>query len=590
MQDKKYNLASAVRFCFAYAPGASFVKLLIEIVGGALTPLMVLVVASFIDNVSSFVSGEGKIIPVIAAILLMASCYAWSQVSQIIARIADKTLDNALCENLRPQLVQKHSRISFALLENPETLDLAARVCGNAEGRIAAILKSGISIIRFGIQIFGTLSLLALHVWWMLPLFVVGSMPIILIARRGGRAVYLKDAAITNLTRQFYYLSDILSGRETAAERALFGYTDSVNKKFSAVHLERSNMNTKNIAVEHITIHSCGLIVNALVMVAVVALLRPAGDTMTHGLYVSLVGAMIGFSRIITGAVSDLMWEIAEYIEYMREYAKYFALPETDAKSGAERKVGSVVTFDSLEIRNLKFRYTPGGPYVLDGVSLKIEKGKSYSLIGPNGAGKSTLTKILLGLYRDFEGEIKINGADIASYSANELRCLFSIVYQDFAKYYIPFGDNVTLGDENKDFASALRLAELEDVEAGLPEGKNTPLGKIYENGTDISGGEWQRVTIARALYANAPFMILDEPTASLDPMAESKLYKRFAEITKEKTSLLISHRLGSTKLSDVLFVLNDGIIAETGTHDELIDANGIYAEMFDKQRSWYDL
>jgi len=134
-----------------------------------------------------------------------------------------------------------------------------------------------------------------------------------------------------------------------------------------------------------------------------------------------------------------------------------------------------------------------------------------------------------------------------------------------------------------------LRLAELNDVVAKLPNKANTPLGKMYENGMDVSGGEWQKIAIARALYANTPCMILDEPTASLSPMTESKLYKRFAEITKDKTSLLISHRLGSTKLSDVLFVLENGVIAETGTHDELMAVNGIYSEMFKSQRSWYD-
>jgi len=153
----------------------------------------------------------------------------------------------------------------------------------------------------------------------------------------------------------------------------------------------------------------------------------------------------------------------------------------------------------------------------------------------------------------------------------------------------MPFRENITLGNGQGDIDASLRLAELEDVVSKLPKKENTTLGKVYENGVDISGGEWQKVAIARTLYANTPFMILDEPTASLSPMMESKLYKRFAEITKDKTSLLISHRLGSTKLSDVLFVLDNGMIAETGTHDELMAANGIYADMFISQRSWYD-
>ena len=590
MQDKnkKSSLANALRFCFRYSPGAASIKLLIEIINGALMPLMVLVVASFINNAVSYVNGDGKLAPLIVMLILMAAYYGYSQANQIIVRLADKMLENALKENLRPQLIQKQARMSFALLETPETLDLISRVCGNTEKQIMSVLNSVIRIIRLGIQVFGTLSLLAIHVWWLLPLFIISAVPISLIANKGGKVVYLKDAAITKLTRKQYYLSNILVGRETAAERTLFGYADHINRDFSATHLKRSNMNTVNIAVEEAALNACGLIVNALVLLAVFVLLRPVGEnTMSLGLYVSLIGALIGLARIITGALSKLMWDISEHIEYMRDFTKFFALPEAVfEKSEISNKD---MSFNRLEIRNLRFRYTPDSHYVLNGVNLIIEKDKSYSLIGQNGAGKSTLTKILLGLYRDFEGEILINGVDIAGYSTDELRRIFSIVYQDFAKYYIPFRKNITLGNEQGNFDSSLRLAELEDVVSKLPKKEKTPLGKIYENGVDISGGEWQKVAIARALYANTPFMILDEPTASLSPMMESKLYKRFAEITKEKTSLLISHRLGSTKLSDVLFVLDNDVIAETGTHDELMAENGIYADMFKSQRSWYD-
>lgn len=589
MQHKKYTVISAVHFCFRYAPRAASIKLLIEIINGVLMPLMVLVVASFINNAVSFVNSDGKLAPVIVMLILMAAYYAYSQVNQIIIRLANKTLENGLRENLRPQLIQKQARISFTLLENPETSDLISHVCTNAEDRMMAILDSGIGIIRLGIQVFGTLYLLAIYVWWMLPLFIVSTFLIALIAHKGGKAIYASDVATTKLTRRHYYLSSILIGRETAAERTLFGYADNINKKFSAAHLKRSNMVTKEIAIEEVTVNACGLILNVLVLIAVLVLLRPVGEkTMSHGLYVSLIGALIGLVKIITGTVSRLVCDTTGFIEYMRDYSQFWALPESDVNNNGCGN-GRGISFTSLEIRNLRFRYTSESHYVLNGINLIIEKGKSYSLIGKNGAGKSTLTKILLGLYRDFEGKILINGVDISKYNTDELCQLFSIVYQDFAKYYIPLSDNITLGKERSNFRSSLWMAELEDVVAKLPKNENTPLGKIYDDGMDISGGEWQKVAIARALYADTPFMILDEPTASLSPMMENKLYQRFTEITKEKTSLLISHRLGSTKLSDILFVLDNGVIAETGTHDELMAANGIYADMFKSQRSWYD-
>jgi ATP-binding cassette subfamily B protein len=589
MQNRKYSLASAVWFCFRYAPWAAVLKLVIEVISGALTPLMVLVVASFINNAVAYVTADGNLAPLVIAIGLMAAYFAYSQASQIIVRLADKTLDNALKENLRPQLIQKQARTLFALLENPETLDLISRVCGNAEKQMAAIFNAGIKVLGLAIQVFGVMALLAAHIRWIIPLFLLSAVPIVLISRRGGHKIYDIFKESTKLTRLHYYLSDILVGREAAAERTLFGYADYVNRKFSAAHLKRSNMVTKALAIEETAINACGLILNVLVITALFALLPSVGDgTLSHGLYVSLVGALIGLARMITGVLSKLVRDTVEYTEYMREFTRFFALPESGIENGGSVR-DEASTFTGLEIRNLRFRYTPDSPYVLDGINLKLEKGKSYSLIGRNGAGKSTLTKILLGLYRDFEGEILINGADIASYGTDDLRRLFSIVYQDFAKYYIPFSDNITLGNKNGDFDTALRLAELENTVSKLPQKENNVLGKIFDDGADISGGEWQKVAIARSLYANTPFMILDEPTASLSPMTESKLYKRFAEITKDKTSLLISHRLGSTKLSDVLFVLDDGVIAETGTHDELMGLNGIYAEMFKSQRSWYD-
>lgn len=589
MKSKKYSLLFAIASCFRYAPGATLVKLLLEIINGVLMPLMVLVVAAFINNAVLYAGGEIKLASVIAPLVLMAAYYTYSQGRVIVIRLADKTLSNALKENVRPQLVQKHMRISYELLENPDILDLISRVCDSCERTILAILNTGLLLIRVGIQAWGTLYLLATYAWWIGILFISCTVPIVLIARRGGKAIYASDVITTKLTRRHYYLSSVLTGREAAAERTLFGYTDDINEKFAEAHLKRSNLVTRKIAVEEIAINACGLILNGLVLVAIFALLQSVRENViSQGLFVSLVGSLIALARIITGTVSRLISSGIGYLAYMKDYAKFFSLPEIEVKSNAEPMKERAV-FTSLKICNLRFRYTPEGPYVLNGVNLTIEKGKSYSLIGQNGAGKSTLTKILLGLYREFEGQILINDTDIAEYSTEQLCRIFSIVYQDFARYYIPLADNITLGKEQGDLNASIQLAALEDVIAKLPQKEHTALGKVLENGVDLSGGEWQKVAIARALYANTPFMILDEPTASLSPMAESSLYKRFAEITSDKTSLLISHRLGSTKLADMLFVLDSGVVAEIGTHDQLMATNGIYAEMFKRQRSWYD-
>jgi len=173
---------------------------------------------------------------------------------------------------------------------------------------------------------------------------------------------------------------------------------------------------------------------------------------------------------------------------------------------------------------------------------------------------------------------------------------LFGTVFQDFSRFNITLEENVVIGDlsgtgtKAKDrFESALKRAGLEEVVESLPEQEKALLGKQFEGGTDLSGGQWQRIAMARALYGNRPILILDEPTSQLDPMAESALYREFAEITHDKTSLFITHRLGSTAVTNQIIVISDGVVAEVGTHEELIEADGLYAEMFESQKSWYD-
>lgn len=249
-------------------------------------------------------------------------------------------------------------------------------------------------------------------------------------------------------------------------------------------------------------------------------------------------------------------------------------------------------SLDSIEFRDVRFKYPGTVRYVLDGCSFRLDRSKHYAFVGINGAGKTTITKLLTGLYPDFEGEILINGRSIKEYSQSRLKALFSVVYQDFAKYYITLRDNIFLGNINgvddKRIAEAIEEIDLSETLARLEKGLDTPLGKILEGGTDISGGEWQRVAIARTLVSNAPLHILDEPTAALDPVAESKVYELFGRISKGRMTVFITHRLGAAKLADEILVLKDGKIAEVGSHDDLMARGGIYAEMFEAQRSWY--
>ena len=219
---------------------------------------------------------------------------------------------------------------------------------------------------------------------------------------------------------------------------------------------------------------------------------------------------------------------------------------------------------------------------------------KYYALVGANGSGKSTITKLMLGLYRPTGGKILINDTPIEEWSQDALNGLFGVVFQDFARYSLTVRDNIAIGslssEDDSSVAASLELAGLNGFVKHLPRGYDTPLGKVLAGGVDVSGGgQWQRLAMARSLASAAPVRILDEPTAALDPLAESEVYESYARVSAGLTTLFISHRLGSTKMADQILVIDGGVIRESGTHASLMGQDGMYAQMFAAQKIWYE-
>ena len=245
-----------------------------------------------------------------------------------------------------------------------------------------------------------------------------------------------------------------------------------------------------------------------------------------------------------------------------------------------------------IEFSHVSFKYPRSEQYVLKDINLKITSGEHLSVVGLNGAGKTTFIKLLCRLYDVTEGEILIDGVNIKEYSEEEYRKLFAVVFQDFQLFAFSLKDNIALGDtaEDAEINRVLELAGFYEDAQKLPEGLDTMLYKSFdEKGTELSGGQQQKTAIARALYKDAPIVILDEPTAALDPVAEYDIYRRFDTLVGGKTAIYISHRLSSCKFCDRIAVFAENTIKEYGTHEELVDKkNGIYAELFAAQAQYY--
>ncbi|MBI9011349.1 MAG: ABC transporter ATP-binding protein [Clostridiales bacterium] len=561
------------------------INILITLLDGLHIPIMIVVVARFIDSALLLGTSVFKQGDLVVYGMLVMSGYIYTVASQQMKALVSKMSEDKLLYKLKPRMIKKLYSIDYLVYESAETQDLIHRVTDDGPQKFISVQRTILSLIRIIIQVLGIVYTLIPYMGWYAILVVSAVLPLIIVSSKGGKRVYAAEKQVGLITRKMNYLSDILSNREASHERTLFNYTTHVNNKYKQAHLFRSNYNTKALAKEVSRSKGINIILNLMILPLIFVLVQAVSrKQMSIGLFTSIIGSVMVLSRVLSGQLSELFLNLASHIEYAKDLHSFEILPEND---GVHETVDEI-TFKSLIIKDLYFKYAKDDDYILKGINLELKKGQSYSLVGVNGAGKTTLTKILTGLYRQYEGEILLNGVDLKNFTYSQLRQVFSVVSQDFARYAISVKENIVFDQSNAGVEDVLTSLELDKFINHLPNKEDTLLGKVDSEGTDLSGGQWQMLAIARALFRQTPFVILDEPTSSLSPTAESEIYTKFLNFANERSLLMISHRLGSTKIADEIIVMDDGVIAESGSHEQLMDHNKLYANLFTKQRRLY--
>lgn len=410
---------------------------------------------------------------------------------------------------------------------------------------------------------------------------------------KSGKVNYEVGKEIIATNRKCNYLKDILIKRDYVYERTLTGYTDYINNEYRRNYEEartKENLVKKSWFIKL----KLGGIASSLLSYSVALILIPSAikGELSIGMYLALVGTILELVSFLSWQISSYMDTLANDLSFYKDLTQFMNIHMDDDEVNSNNVIKN--DFNRIVLKDVRFKYPGQTSYILDGVNLAIQKGKSYSFVGINGAGKTTIIKLLLGLYREYEGEILIDGRDLKLFSLAEIRGMFGCIFQDFCKYEISLLDNIVFNiKEDSDgieyVYNSLKNTGLSDFVEKLPRRLKTNLGKLEQDGIDLSGGEWQKVALARAIMQKSSVLILDEPTASMDPIAESNMYSLFQKLLLQRTIIMISHRLGSTIMADQIFVLNDGRIIESGNHKELIKLNGIYADMYIKQKRWYE-
>ena len=599
---RRYTLLSGVRIIFGDAPIAAAIRALAAVAAGAATgPLLVLATEWFIGTALDLAGGRLPWEAIAAPVLALLAVFTVETLETAARGLTDRRIELGLRCGFRAALTEKRARLEYGHVENPETADLLRRVAAGPQmesqpapeqGPVKQAFDDLIGLAAVAVRVVGIAVVLARLHWWVVPVVLAATVPFVLLGIRSGRGLYAFERRVTRQRRRASYLSEeVLQGRDAAAERALFGYSGYVMGKWrtifeSVIKLE-SLLNLRIWA----QFKGAGGVVIAGIVIAMLAFLRPLQTgAIDVAFYVAAVTALLQAERLVTLDLVQITSRLGRHREYFRDLTSFAALAET--RQSLTRRAPQA-KFAALEFTGVRFTYPGTEEPVLQGVSFVLEAGRHYALVGANGSGKSTITKLMLGLYRPTAGDILINGAPIADWPQDALNGLFGVVFQDFARYSLTVRDNVTLDGPDRGGAAAvaasLEEAGLGDLVRELPRGADTPLGKVLPGGVDISGGQWQRLALARSLAGAAPVRILDEPTAALDPLAESEVYQSYARAAAGLTTLFISHRLGSTKIADRILVVDGGVISESGTHDDLMRRDGSYAQMFTTQRHWYE-
>lgn len=456
-------------------------------------------------------------------------------------------------------------------------------------------LHSISNIISSGIRILGFISVLFIFSGWVSALLLILAGFMLMARLRHVKMRHNMSWMNSPKERKTGYLSTLLSNTHFSKELRIFNIGHYFLNQFVSLSNEINDERTSIMRREKIEIFLINLAYTIVLLGAwAVILLQAFARKISLGDITLYLEAL----RTVQTSLFGIMNSIAQLNERSEFYKYYRQLIEIESSVPILEPMQSVPPLkDQIELRNISFRYTEDGENVLKDISLTLKKGESLALVGVNGAGKSTLVKLLARFYDPTDGQILWDGIDIRHFDPGELRNRMGIVLQDFIEYQTTARENIGLGDLSKmdnheQIQQTAKDVGIHDFIENLPQGYETILSRWLvgkdEQGTDLSGGQWQKIAIARTYLREADFLMLDEPTAALDAEAESDIYKNFAELTQEKASLLISHRFSTVRMADKVAVIEDGCISEYGTHNELITNNQTYARLYNLQAQQY--
>lgn len=576
---------------FRESPWIVVLTFVCSLINGILSPLGIYVNQNIFDG--GLAVAEGKlafsdytvflvlfVIMAILPVLISGIIYQYVQPrSLLILRTA-----------YRARMLKKLKTMKYEHYEQETSAEIIDKAYYRAENSARHLWPMYVfSHISTLIASIGTLAYIASIRWWLLLTVLIPFFLETYFSAKNNFNIYEELETYWKKERKYGILGGYLRSREYTKELKAYGNSDYL------IDTYRTRLNERNRDYERYffknlrkillggNITKIGIILNVILL-----LILFGRGYISVGLFIAMTNVMFGNAYSNLNSFAGFFKWAGMHVKSYEYYDKFFNL--SDEPKGTESVLPK--TYD-IEFRDVWFRYPGTEKDILKGLSFHIRNGEKASIVGENGEGKSTMIKLLLGLFTPDRGEILVGGKNLADYPLSLRTKIFGPVFQDFSRYSITVRENIGVGDieslEQEDkIKAAARKGKADAFIEQFPKGYDTLLGRDFKDGVDLSGGQWQRIAISRAFMGDKPILLLDEPTSQLDPMAEADLYHEFSHMAENKTSLFITHRLGSTMITDRIFVIREGKIAESGTHEELMKNGGIYSAMFLSQKQWY--